>query len=202
MKLIGTHASPYTRKVRVVALEKKIDLPFEIDNPWAADSRVPEVNPAGRVPVLVLEDGSTLYDSRVIAEYLDLVSPLGHLIPASGRDRIEVKRWEALADETLGSAVLVRLERNRDAALQSADWIARQLDKVKAGLDTIDRQIGESGWCFGNAITLADIAVGCTVLWLEFRFAETDWRGGRPALDRLVTRLAARPSFAQTLPQA
>ena len=202
MKLIGTHASPYTRKVRVVALEKKIDLAFEIDNPWAPDTKVPLHNPAGRVPVLLLEDGTALYDSRVIAEYLDLASPVARLIPADNRERIEVKRWEALADETLSAGVLMRLEGNREPALRSQAWIARQLGKVEAGLDTIEQNLGSHTWCTGNSVTLADIAVGCMALWLEFRFPDTPWRKTRPALDRLVSRLATRPSFAETLPVA
>ncbi len=202
MKLIGTPASPYTRKVRVVALEKKIDLAFEIDNPWAPDSKVPLYNPAGRVPVLLLEDGTALYDSRVIAEYLDLASPVARLIPADNRERIEVKRWEALADETLASGVLMRLERNREPSLRSDAWIERQSSKVVSGLDTIDRDLGAHAWCTGNSVTLADIAVGCMLLWLEFRFPDTAWRKDRPALDRLVTRLATRPSFAETVPVA
>ncbi len=202
MKLIGTPASPFTRKVRVAAIEKKIDLEFQIDNPWSSTTGVPKANPVGRVPVLLLEDETALYDSRVSAEYLDSASPVGRLIPHEPRERIEVKRWEALADETLASGVLARLERAREPALRSQDWIDRQLGKVHAGVDAMEQQLGTRAWCCGNTITLADIAVGCAVLWLEFRFPEVAWRATRPSLDRLVSRLSERASFQDTPPSA
>ncbi len=111
MKLIGSTTSPYVRKVRVVMAEKKLDYRFVEDNVWADDSTITAANPLGKVPCLVLDGGDAMFDSRVIVEYLDTLSPVGKLIPASGRERAEVKTWEALADGLLDAAILVRLER-------------------------------------------------------------------------------------------
>src|SRR6267154_637147 len=108
MKLIGSLASPYTRKVRIVLAEKKIDYDFEIDNPWKADARAAKLNPLGKVPVLELDDGRTLFDSRVIVGFLDNASPISRLVPAENRERVEARRWEALADGVLDAGVLAR----------------------------------------------------------------------------------------------
>ena len=198
IKIIGTHASPYTRKVRVVAMEKKIELQFEVDNPWAAATRVRQFNPLGRVPVAVLEDGTALYDSRVIAEYLDNASPVAKLIPAASRGRIEVKRWEALADGVLDSAALVRFELNRLVSMRSQSWIERQYGKTLSGIAEMEKMLGAKPWCTGNSLCLADLCVGCCLSWLEFRFAKLAWRKDAPALERLMTKLLERPSFAAT----
>jgi glutathione S-transferase len=200
MKLIGTNASPYTRKARIVAAEKKIEYEYVVDSPWTATTGVPTHNPLGKVPVLILEDGSTLYDSRVIAEYLDGISPVGKLIPSNNRERIEVKRWEALADGVLDAAVLVRLENLRDPSLRNPQWIDRQMGKLSAGLAEMDRLIGTRNWCAGNAFTLADVAVGACLFWLDFRYPALDWRKSCPALAKLATKLAERPSFIDTVP--
>ena len=202
MKLIGTTASPYTRKVRIVLAEKKIDYAFESDNPWSPASGVPARNPLGKVPVLVLEDGTTLFDSRVIVEFLDNVSPLARLIPAENRGRIEVRRWEALADGVLDAAVLIRMENARDPALRSTDWIVRQQGKVDAGLALMDTELGPQAWCAGSSYTLADIAVGSCLAWLDFRFPGIDWRGRHAKLARHAVKLAERPSFMDTPPAA
>lgn len=201
MKLIGTNASPYTRKVRVVAAEKKIEYAYVVENPWPSGSAVPTHNPLGKVPVLVLEDGTTLYDSRVIAEYLDGISPVGKLIPGTNRERIEVKRWEALADGVLDAGVLVRLENLREANLRSQTWIDRQMGKLSAGLAEMDRMLGNRAWCAGTSFTLADIAVGVCLGWIDYRYAQLDWRTSCPALARLATKLAERPSFSETTPK-
>jgi len=201
MKLIGSLPSPYSRKARIVAAEKRVEYVWEVQNVWAADSPVPDYNPLGKVPVLVLDDGTALYDSRVICEFLDSVSPIGKLIPTDHRERIEVRRWEALADGVLDAAVLARLEAQRAAGERAQSWIDRQLAKVSRGLDTMDIQIGAKQWCCGNAFTLADIAVGACVGWLDFRFPQLEWRKDRPNLARLAVKFAERPSFAETMPR-
>jgi glutathione S-transferase len=202
MKLIGSLSSPYVRKVRVVLAEKKLDYSFELDNVWAAETRVHLSNPLGKVPCLVMEDGSALYDSRVIAEYLDTLTPVCKLLPPNGRDRADVKVCEALADGVLDAAVLVRLERTlRPAEQQSAPWIERQLGKVQAGLHVMSANLGEQPFCMGNHYTLADVAVGCALGWLAFRFPEIGWRGDYPNLARLFDKLSERPSFKDTQPQ-
>jgi glutathione S-transferase len=201
MKLIGSLASPFVRKVRVVAAEKRVDYQWEAQNVWAPTSPVPEYNPLGKVPVLVLDDGSAVYDSRVICELLDSMSPIGKLIPADHRERIEVRRWEALADGVLDAAVLARLEGQRQPAERSQSWIDRQFGKVERGLDAMEAQLGAKPWCCGQSFTLADIAVGACLGWLDFRFPQLDWRRERPNLARLAIKLGERASFADTVPR-
>jgi len=201
MKLIGSLASPYTRKVRIVLAEKRIDFDFEIDNPWKPDAQAARLNPLGKVPVLVLDDGATLFDSRVIVAFLDNASPLARLIPAENRERIEVQRWEALADGVLDAGVLARLESQREAKLQSAAWIERQMGKVKTGLAAMDAQLGDKPWCAGNGYTLADIAVGVCLGWIEFRHPKLDWKKDHANLARAFAKLSERPSFIDTVPR-
>ena len=200
MKLLGSLTSPYVRKVRIVAAEKRIDLPLEVHNPTAADTRVPEFNPLGKVPVLVREDGMALFDSRVIAEFLDSVSPISKLIPADNRERIEVKCWEALADGILDAAVLARMESQRPEKERSAAWIERQMGKAQRGITEMEKRLDGKPWCVGNSITLADIAVGACLGYLDFRFAKLDWRKDHPQLARHAAKLMERPSFADTVP--
>lgn len=201
MKLIGSNTSPYVRKVRVVMAEKKLDYTFELENVWAADTRILQSNPLGKVPCLLMEDGSALYDSRVIAEYLDTLTPVCKLLPPNGRDRADVKVWEALADGVLDAAVLVRLEKTlRPQEQQSPQWIERQLGKVRAGLQVMSEKLGEAAFCMGKNYSLADVAVGCALGWLTFRFPDIDWRGDYPNLARLHDKLAERASFKDTVP--
>jgi glutathione S-transferase len=201
MKLIGSVTSPYVRKVRVVMAEKKLDYSLELDNVWGADTNIHESNPLGKVPCLVMEDGSAMYDSRVIAEYLDTLTPVCKLLPPNGRDRADVKVWEALADGVLDAAVLVRLERTlRPQEQQSDKWIERQFGKVHAGLNVMSTNLSEQAFCMGNHYTLADVAVGCCLGWLLFRFPEIEWRNDYPNLARLYDKLSERPSFRDTVP--
>jgi glutathione S-transferase len=202
MKLIGSTSSPYVRKVRVVLAEKKLDYSFELENVWSADTSIHLSNPLGKVPCLVMEDGSPMYDSRVIAEYLDTLTPVCKLLPPNGRDRADVKVWEALSDGVLDAAVLVRLEKTlRPAEQQSAAWIERQMGKVHAGLAVMSANLGESPFCKGNHYTLADVAVGCTLGWLQFRFPDIGWRSDYANLARLFDKLSERASFKETVPQ-
>ena len=201
MKLIGSLTSPYVRKVRVVMADKKLDFSLEQENPWAPETTLQQVNPLGKVPCLVMEDGSTLYDSRVIAEYLDTISPVCKLLPPNGRERAEVKVWEALADGVIDAAVLAFVERrDRAPEQQSAAWIERQMGKVHAGLREMSVRLGEASYCMGVHYTLADVAVGCALGWLSLRFPGIDWRGDYPNLARLADKLAERPSFRDTAP--
>jgi glutathione S-transferase len=200
LKLIGSLASPYTRKARIVAAEKRIEYTWEPQSPWTADTTVPEWNPLGKVPVLVLDDGTALYDSRVICEFLDSASPLARLIPADGRERIEVRRWEALADGVLDAGVLWRLENARSLGERSPSWIERQQGKVERGLDAMEGQLGGRTFCCGPGFSLADVAVGCCLDWFDFRFPQLGWRADRPHLARLAAKLLERPSFAETVP--
>jgi glutathione S-transferase len=203
MKLIGSTSSPYVRKVRVVMAEKKLDYQFVEEDVWAADTTIAHSNPLGKVPCLVMEGGEALFDSRVIVEYLDTLSPVGKLIPAVGRERAEVKTWEALADGVLDALVLARLEANwseRSKAQRCQAWIDRQLGKTQSSLKAMSQGLGEKPFCAGIYLSLADIAIGCALGYLDFRFPEIDWRGPYPNLAKLHEKLAQRTSFAETLP--
>lgn len=203
MKLIGSTTSPYVRKVRVVMAEKRLDYALVLENVWAADTAIAASNPLGKVPCLVMEGSEALFDSRVIVEYLDTLSPVGKLIPQQGRERAEVKTWEALADGVLDAAILVRLERTFDGRTddqRSTVWIDRQWTKVHAGLQAMERGLGDKAFCCGVYLTLADIAVGCALDWLAFRLPEIAWRENHPQLVRLMDKLAQRPSFVETRP--
>jgi glutathione S-transferase len=202
MKLIGSSASPFVRKVRVVLAEKKLDYSFELENVWSADTAIHLSNPLGKVPCLIMDDGSPMYDSRVIAEYLDTLTPVCKLLPPNGRDRADVKVWEALSDGVLDAAILVRLEKTlRPAEQQSAAWIERQMGKVHAGLAVMSANLGDSPFCKGNHYSLADVAVGCTLGWLQFRFPDIAWRSDYANLARLFDKLSERASFKETVPQ-
>lgn len=202
MKLIGSLSSPYVRKVRVVMAEKKLDYELILENVWAPDTKIQQANPLGKVPCLIMEDEGAMFDSRVIVEYLDTLTPVGKLIPVNGRERAEVKCWEALADGVLDAAVLVRLEKTlRPESQQSPDWIKRQMEKVNAGLKAMSAGLKDTSFCSGNHYTLADVAVGCTLGWLAFRFPEIDWRDTYPNLGKLFDKLSERASFKDTIPQ-
>ncbi|BBB65192.1 glutathione S-transferase [Undibacterium sp. YM2] len=202
MKLIGSTTSPFVRKVRVVMAEKKLDYVFVQENVWAADTTIQQSNPLGKVPCLLMEDGGAMFDSRVIVEYIDTLTPVGKLIPAQGRERVEVKCWEALADGIMDAAILVRLEKTlRPAEQQSQEWIDRQMSKVHAGLKSMSSGLGDTAFCTGTHLTLADISVACALGWLSFRFPEIDWRDDYPNLAKLFDKLSERASFKDTLPQ-
>jgi glutathione S-transferase len=200
-KLIGSLTSPFVRKVRIVAAEKRIEYEFIVDVPWEATTQVPDYNPLGKVPVWILNDGRPLFDSRVIVEHLDYISPVHPLIPREARPRIAVKRWEALADGLIDAAALVFMERKRPAEQQSAEWMTRQIDKVNRSLAALATDLGKNDWCAENTYTLADIAVGCALGYLDLRFqGEMDWRRGHPGLSELFDRLMERPGFKDTVP--
>jgi len=202
MKLIGALTSPYVRKVRVVMAEKKLDFQLVLEDVWNSDA-ILDANPLGKVPCLVMEGGDALFDSRVIVEYLDTLSPVGKLIPPSGRERAEVRTWEALADGVQDAAILARMEatwKGRSAEQRSQAWIDRQLSRVDSGVAAMSRLLGDKAWCNGNHLSLADIATGCALGYLDFRFPQIDWRTPHPNLAKLAEKLAQRPSFADTVP--
>jgi glutathione S-transferase len=202
MKLLGSLTSPYVRKVRIVLAEKKLDYRFEEEDVWGRDT-ILKSNPLGKVPCLVMEGGEAVFDSRTIVEYLDTLSPVGRLIPQSGRERVEVRTWEALADGMLDALILARLEQTwngRTEGQRSQAWIERQMGKAHASLVAMSRGLAEKPWCWGGHFSLADIAVGCTLGYLDFRFPQIDWRSNHPNLARLAAKLGTRPSFIDTAP--
>lgn len=201
MKLIGSVTSPYARKVRIVMFEKKLDFQFVTEDVWSATTAISEANPLGKVPCLVMEGGEALFDSRVIVEYIDTLSPVGKLIPSMGRERAEVKTWEALADGVLDAAILARLEATwpgRTAEQRSAAWIDRQMGKIHTSMKAVSQGLGDKAYCAGVHFSLADIAVGCVLGYLDFRFAQINWRADYPNLAKLDEKLALRQSFADT----
>jgi glutathione S-transferase len=198
LKLVGTPTSPFTRKARVVLLEKRIEFEFVVDAPGSEGTRVPELNPLGKVPVLVIDEDTALFDSRVIVEYLDSASPVQRLIPEETRPRIQVRRWEALADGCLDAAVAVVYERRR--ANPDAAWIARQQGKVTRAVDAMAVDLGSRAWCTGDFFNLADVAVGCALGFLDLRLPEAGWRAHHPNLVKLHEKLEQRPSFRDTAP--
>jgi glutathione S-transferase len=202
MKLIGSLTSPYVRKVRVVMAEKKLDFQLELEDVWGRDD-ILKSNPLGKVPCLVLDGGEAVFDSRVIVDYLDTLSPVGKLIPPSGRERIEVKTWEALADGLLDASILARLEATwggRTAEQRSQAWIDRQMSRVHASVRSMAQGLGDKPWCNGTHFTLADIAVGCALGYLDFRFPQVNWREPYPNLAKWHEKLAARQSYIDTAP--
>jgi len=203
MKLIGSLTSPYVRKVRVVMAEKKLDYQFVLEDVWGSDEML-KFNPLGKVPCLLMEGGEAVFDSRVIVEYVDTLSPVGRLIPASGRERVEVRTWEALADGACDALLLARMEATwgpREGA-RSQPWIDRQMSRVTSALKAMSLGLGDKPWCNGNHFTLADVAVGCALSYLDFRFGHIDWRGDHANLAKLAEKLAARPSFVDSAPPA
>jgi len=204
MKLIGSLTSPYVRKVRVVLAEKKLDYQFELEDVWGEDA-ILKANPLGKVPCLVLEGGEAVFDSRVIVEYVDTRSPVSRLIPEPSRERTEVRTWEALADGTVDALLLARLEltwSGRSDGQRCQGWVDRQMSRVDAALDAMSRGLGDKPWCTGIHLSLADIAVGCALGYLDYRFPQIAWRDRHANLARLGEKLNARPSFIDTLPPA
>ena len=203
MKLIGAVTSPYVRKVRIVMAEKKLDYQFISEDVWSAQTRIQESNPLGKVPCLIMEGGEAVFDSRVIVEYLDTLSPVGKLIPSGGRERAEVKTWEALADGLLDASILARLEAvwaGRTDGQRSQAWIDRQMDKVQQSLQAMSGGLADKPFCSGIHLSLSDIAVGCAVGYLDFRFPQIDWRTPYPNLHKLYDKLSQRQSFIDSQP--
>ncbi len=200
MKLIGSLGSPFVRKVRIVMAEKKLDIPLVLEDVWHDQTTIHASNPLGKIPCLILDDQSALFDSAVIVDYLDAQTTDNCLIPVTYRHTI--KCWEALADGVLDAGVLVRLESIlRPEAQQSQAWVARQMLAVKQGLKMMSDQLGRQTFCVNNQFSLADIAVVCALDWLSFRNLPVNWRDEYSNLVALCERLTTRPSFKDTFPQ-
>lgn len=202
MKLLYTLNSPYARKVRIVAFEKHIDLQLQEVVLTDPDCPVKNHNPLGKVPVLVLDDGDNVYDSRVIVEYLDNHAPGTHLIPKDNSSKIWVRRWEALADGVCDAAVAAMLEGRRPPEQQSQANIDKQLGKVKLGLEVMNLDIYKKKWCVNETFSLADIALGCALAYVDLRCKQLNWQDNFPNLAKHYSLLIKRPSFKQTMPVA
>ena len=200
MKLLYTPNSPYARKVRIVAQEKHIDLELQEVVLADPDCIVKNHNPLGKVPVLILNDGDSLYDSRVIVEYLDNHAPGTHLIPTDNTSKIATRRWEALADGVCDAAISAMLEQRRPPEKQLQANIDKQLEKVTRGLKVLNLDIIKKKWCVNETFSLADIALGCMLGYVDYRHKQLNWQDNYPNLAKHYSLLVKRPSFKQTMP--
>jgi len=202
MQLLGSLTSPFSRKVRICLIEKEIPYTLLLEDGWDVNTKLYEMNPLGKIPCLVPPDGHPIFDSSVIASYIDGVSSTNLLLPQLSLDKARVRTFEALADGLLDAAILARREKiSRLLEEQSEKWIERQISKVQASLQYLSESIGASEYCYSNTFTIADIAVGCALDWLEFRLPEITWRTDYPNLELYFSRLSLRSSFLLTDPR-
>lgn len=201
-RLISATPSPYARKVRIQLVEKNI--PFELitEVPWNRDTITPRYNPLEKLPILICDDGETVYESRFINEWVEMTHPEPRLVPTDTPGILLTKRFEILADGVCDACVLLFWERARDEGKQSPEWSDRQMRKAVGGIAEIARRLGAAEYCVGNAFGLADIAVGSMLGWLNVRMPDLPWRQRHPNLGRLADRLEARESFKGSVPYA
>lgn len=197
--LLGGYSSPFTRKVRIVFAEKGIAFTLEQATTAGEDNPVIPRNPLGKIPTIIVDGSQSIYDSRVIVEYLETIAHSPALLPVGGMDRVMVKRWEALGDGICDAGVACMGEKRRTAN-QSQDYIDRQLNKVKRGIAVAAKELGDKPWCHGGTHTLADIALGTALGYIAFRFPDYDWQTAYPNLKAFHDRMMARPAFASTVP--
>ena len=202
MKLRYSATSPYVRKVMIVIHEHGLSDRIELEktDAWSPETDLPNNNPLGKVPALVLGDGPALFDSPVIAEYLDTLAGPGDasLFPATGPDRWAALRFQALADGICDAAILRRLEGNRPEQLRSTDWMERQRAAVARSVDALEADAAK----LGERFTIGSVAVLAALGYLDFRFGHEDWRPGHPALSAWFEAESKRDSFVNTAPPA
>ena len=200
MKLISATPSPYARKVRIALAEK--GLPFELrtEVPWNDDTSLPQHNPLEKLPVLILDDGTALYESSFILEWIERKHPEPPLLPADDDGILAHKQLDALATGTCDALLLVFFERMRPEAHRSQPWMDRQMRKVRGGVAEIARRLDAQDYLVRSQFGLADVAAGSVLGYLEVRFPELDWRAQHPYLGRYMDRLMRRPSFQETVP--
>lgn len=202
MKLYFSPASPYVRKVMVAAHEKgladRIELLPSAASPINRDKTIVRSNPSGKVPTMLLDTGQALYDSRVICAYVDSLSSDPLLIPAAGETRFAAMTLEALGDAILDAALLARYETvMRPQELRWNDWTRGQMEKIESGLDSL---AGEWMEHLTGPVTLGSLTAACALGYLDFRFADHDWRSSRPKLAAWFEDFSARPSMKATVP--
>ena len=202
MKLFIATPSPFARKARVALLEKRIACEIVVENPWLPDTAMARLNPLGKVPALLLDDGTVVHDSSVIVEYLETLDREPQLLPEPGALRVAHRQVEAVADGICDAVVLIVMERARAPAQQSAEWTARQRRKVEQGVAELDRLLGGRDTFTPSGFGLAEIAAVCTLGYLDVRLRDYDWRAAAPRLAPWFAALDARPSFAATRPVA
>lgn len=201
MKLFHSPTSPYVRKVMVLAIEKGIDGQIEkmptSASPIAREANLTSKNPLGKVPCLLTDDGTALFDSSVICQYVDsLRAP--HLIPTDAKARFETLTLESLADGFLDAGLLMRYEGAlRPEAKRWDDWVNGQMGKINGALDALETTYAGK---LKGPLTLGQIAVACALGWFDFRYGHVDWRSSRPKLAAFMTEISARPSMQATKP--
>jgi len=196
MKLAYALASPYVRKVTACAIARGID--HNIEN-WVVSSTDPALvnfNPLSKIPTLLLDDGSTLFDSPVICEYLDSIGDAPPLFPPAGPARWTALRLQAISDGMMDASQ----PRRREIALPQDEgrqsYIKLQQSKVKASLDLLEKEVAS----LGKLKTIGDIAVACALGYLDFRFANEPWRPGHPRLEAWYAEVLQLPPMAKTIP--
>ncbi len=202
MKLIGSYTSPFVRKIRVLLLEKGIPFSLLEDVPWDQNSKAPQYNPLGKVPILIDEQGHTWFDSPVIAEFIEALHTKHTLVPIGRLPAVEVRQIEALADGVVEAGIAMFLEQKRSTENQNPDWISRQQTKIERGIAAMEKLVADKEWLYADNFSLADIAVGVALEWLNFRLPDLDWQKGVPALAAYMETLRQRPSFQETKPPA
>lgn len=197
-KLRYSSTSPFVRKVRVVAIETGQDKDIELIKTVTADPAcdIGKDNPLGKVPALVLEDGSSLYDSHVICEFLDARHNGPKIFPATGDARWTALRQEALANGMADAGVLRMMEIRRPANEQSPAWIARQKLKMDQGLDQLEKEAPK----FASGFDIGLMTIAIVLDYFDFRFKAEEWRKGRPNLAKWHEAISARTSLKSTMP--
>jgi len=198
MKLFVSLLSPYARKVRMVIIEKGLSDQVEVTEsmPYDKPDDLLTANPLGKVPTLVRDDGSSLFDSPVICEYLDSLSDQNPLLPASGEDRWQVLRLIAFADGITDAAYLSTMERRRPEDEQSDTVWQAQRDKIVRGLDVLEA----SPPAGDGTVNMGTLALAATLGYIDLRHGDLNWRENRPALTAWLETLSKRDSFQQTIP--
>ena len=200
-QLISATPSPYARKVRIALAEK--GLPFELltEVPWDSTTTTPRYNPLEKLPILLLGDGTSVYESSYILQYLELKHPHVPLVPKDIDGHLAARKLEVLCDGVCDAVVLSLFEKMR-AASASPEWLARQRRKIEGGMAEMARLVGQRQWAVGEAFSLGDIAVGTATGYVSLRFPDLQWRPLHPDLALFSDRLAQRQSFKDSMPVA
>ncbi|SMG51928.1 glutathione S-transferase [Paraburkholderia susongensis] len=202
MQLLYAPTSPYVRKVMVSAhllnLVEHISLLDSAANPINRDARIAAHNPMAKVPTMILADGQSLYDSRVICEYLDSLAPGYGLFPAAGKLRWQALLRQSMGDGLLDAALLARYEFTaRPEEKQWGGWRAAQLVKVAACLEDIETQAKTLAT---THLTIGEVTIGCALGYLDFRFPELNWRDTHPKAAQWHAQMATLPAMRATVP--
>ena len=202
MKLIIATPSPYARKARVVLREKQIDFEEIVDVPWNRDTLTKNLNPLGKIPILIEEGKEPLFDSKIIVQYLDHVNQTPLMYPKDPLDNINARVIEITADGVCDAIVLVFLENSRKETLRSNDWIQRQEAKIYEGTKYLSDCLGTKKYFVDDHFTIADVCGFSCLEYLDLRFAKFDWRTEYPNLESYWHIHKGRQSFLETKPTA